>query len=651
MPAPNKASAPKFDGKASTLVRFLDKVYRLGKAAELPDDKIIEWTISYTDPDDGELWEQQTESQGNDWAKFKAAITKLYPGADGERRYAMEDLETLVRNNSSQPVTNQDQFGEYYRTFLKISNFLNQKNSSRLSEREISTLFLNGLHTDFRDQVRAQLKIKNPDHHSSDPYTLAEICQAALLIAPQPPSPVSHQTTHTDVKREVFDISGLGPEFDKRITDAMTMAMTILKGVNQPPAVGNRNTNSTSYQANRPLNCAFCSDASHFIRECPKMADYIAKGWCRKDQENQITIPDGTKVTFRLAPGRNLMERIDNWRKANPSIPTVSANIVEVDYTESARIEEIVEESEPDLPYVSQREVEEADMLEALAASVLRQADDTRRKQGSSKTTGPTTRSMTSHQKTSVPKTEAPKQAPKQASNVPPTTENNAGPQYKYICPIEDPKIVSRVMQKGLENTITLTTQELLAVSPELRKLLRELISVKRVAPAVNSVNVNHVSKRRTMSSQSKGGLPLHSDGVTLPEMDGGLILEDGHVVEALVDNGSMILALRRDIWEKLGIPIRADHMMRMQSANLTSNDTMGLLHNLPLTIGGYTFYVQVQVIDDAPYELLLGLPFFALTEATVKHSGDGSVHLTLRDPNSGAIITVPTRERKANNR
>ncbi|KAF9440878.1 hypothetical protein P691DRAFT_767097, partial [Macrolepiota fuliginosa MF-IS2] len=81
----------------------------------------------------------------------------------------------------------------------------------------------------------------------------------------------------------------------------------------------------------RPLaNCGGCSDPNHFFRACPKMADYLQRGVCVRDNSNRICFPDGTLVTPQAAPGKNLTERIDNWHSARAGPPpTVQTNILE----------------------------------------------------------------------------------------------------------------------------------------------------------------------------------------------------------------------------------------------------------------------------------------------------------------------------------
>ena len=86
---------------------------------------------------------------------------------------------------------------------------------------------------------------------------------------------------------------------------------------------------------------------------------------------------------------------------------------------------------------------------------------------------------------------------------------------------------------------------------------------------------------------------------------------------------------------------------MVMESANKSKDETIGLLQDLKMRIGQYDFYVQVQVVKIAPYELLLGRPFLTLTQAVHKHFTNGSSQLTLIDLNTCNTITIPTRCRK----
>lgn len=83
---------------------------------------------------------------------------------------------------------------------------------------------------------------------------------------------------------------------------------------------------------------------------------------------------------------------------------------------------------------------------------------------------------------------------------------------------------------------------------------------------------------------------------------------------------------------------------MVMESANTSCEATIGLLLNLQVSIGNCNFYFQVQVVENASYEMLLGHPFLMLTQASTCHFSNGDSHITLVDPNTQAVITIPTK-------
>jgi hypothetical protein len=70
------------------------------------------------------------------------------------------------------------------------------------------------------------------------------------------------------------------------------------------------------------------------------------------------------------------------------------------------------------------------------------------------------------------------------------------------------------------------------------------------------------------------------------------------------------------------------------------------MIHN-PNGTDDIDIYLQVQVMPNAPYDILLGRPFYALTECITKDFANRDQHLTVTDPNTRKCITIPTREQK----
>ena len=116
--------------------------------------------------------------------------------------------------------------------------------------------------------------------------------------------------------------------------------------------------------------------------------------------------------------------------------------------------------------------------------------------------------------------------------------------------------------------------------------------------------------------------------------------------VESLLDPGSQIVSMSKTVSVVLGVAWDPDITVQMQSANNTLERTLGLAKNVPFLFGTITVYLQVHVVENAAYEVLLGRPFDIVTESVVRNAKDGSQSLTLTDPNTGARCVMHTHER-----
>ena len=67
---------------------------------------------------------------------------------------------------------------------------------------------------------------------------------------------------------------------------------------------------------------------------------------------------------------------------------------------------------------------------------------------------------------------------------------------------------------------------------------------------------------------------------------------------------------------------------------------------NVSMTIGDLELSVYVHIVEEAPFEVLLGRPFFVLTTCETKDTEDGGQVLRITDPWEGRSALVPTRDR-----
>jgi hypothetical protein len=115
--------------------------------------------------------------------------------------------------------------------------------------------------------------------------------------------------------------------------------------------------------------------------------------------------------------------------------------------------------------------------------------------------------------------------------------------------------------------------------------------------------------------------------------------------VECVLDSGSQIVSTSLAQALACGLVWDPNINIFMQSANGQLEKSMGLARNVPFRWGELKVYLQVHVIRDPAYKVLLGRPFDVLTKSKTNHEW-GSQLLTLTDPNTGRSWTVPTYDR-----
>jgi hypothetical protein len=117
---------------------------------------------------------------------------------------------------------------------------------------------------------------------------------------------------------------------------------------------------------------------------------------------------------------------------------------------------------------------------------------------------------------------------------------------------------------------------------------------------------------------------------------------------EAILDGGSQIVSMALATARSLGITWDPDINIFMQSANGQVEKTVGLARNVAFRFGELTIYLQVHIINEPAYKVLLGRPFEILTACQIQNSTDGGQMITLTDPLTKKRCTLPTFPRGA---
>jgi hypothetical protein len=263
-------------------------------------------------------------------------------------------------------------------------------------------------------------------------------------------------------------------------------------------------------------------------------------------------------------------------------------------------------------------------------------------------------------------------------------------PGFKNRAPLQLDERAKDLVQDALKNTICITTEDLLNVSEPMRQELKKLLIKKRsekksvtLTAEVDSLedtfseDVERMSATRLpeatyevlahdTNGMTKGSVIVHDPVMQyLNALAPGekpktvVVAAESHAlrtvyplingvgeVESLLDPGSQIVSMSREVATALQVTWDPDIVVHMESANKSLEKTLGLAKNVPFVFGPITVYLQVHVIEKVAYKVLLGRPFDTITESEVRNSKDGSQSLTLTDLNTGERCVMHTHER-----
>jgi hypothetical protein len=253
-----------------------------------------------------------------------------------------------------------------------------------------------------------------------------------------------------------------------------------------------------------------------------------------------------------------------------------------------------------------------------------------------------------------APKPTAPAQPalaiiPKPAKPFVPTTfeapKQQQEPNFRYAAPIKDRAIGNTLFNHMLDTQITVTVRKILTTTPEVQKSFKDATTTRKVPTSVNPakayVNTNMQSANQVQLCCHKVhrnllvAKELHSLCAITPKIKGL------HEVECILDNRLQIVSISEAVWRTLNRELNPRWKITMQSANGLRDKSLGLVENLE--IGGMKLHVQAHVICNPAYNVLFGRPFDVLTALHIKNYQDKSQTITITDPNSRKMVSIPT--------
>jgi hypothetical protein len=210
---------------------------------------------------------------------------------------------------------------------------------------------------------------------------------------------------------------------------------------------------------------------------------------------------------------------------------------------------------------------------------------------------------------------------------------------------------------------VTLSPEELFAISPKVHNQLREAITPKRVLNEMVSTHTlikqvpDEVSSEEETSitvpdvyetyinslAPGERPIPLNVAQELHALWSITMVIDNREEVEGIIDPGSQIIAMSKAVCHDIGLAYEPSIKLNMQSANSEVDQSLGLSHNIPCKINTITLYLQIHIIWSPAYDILLGQPFDILTKSIVKNFPNEDQTITIVDPNTKCSITIPT--------
>ena len=113
--------------------------------------------------------------------------------------------------------------------------------------------------------------------------------------------------------------------------------------------------------------------------------------------------------------------------------------------------------------------------------------------------------------------------------------------------------------------------------------------------------------------------------------------------VESIIDPGSQVITMSEAACHVLALIYDPCIKLCMQSANGEVNETLGLTWNVPMLVGVIMLYIQIHIVCNLAYDVLLGRPFDIVSESIVHNHSNKEQTITIHDLNTGETTAVPT--------
>jgi hypothetical protein len=197
-------------------------------------------------------------------------------------------------------------------------------------------------------------------------------------------------------------------------------------------------------------------------------------------------------------------------------------------------------------------------------------------------------------------------------------------PAYHYVAPVQNLCTVVDVYNKSMQAPlVTLSPEELFAISPEVRNRLREaivpnlvlneMVSTHALIEQVpddeeTSITVPDVYETYINSlAPGERPIPFNVAQESHALWSITIAVDNREEVEGIIDPGSWIIAMSEAVCHDIGLAYDLSIKLNMQLANGKVDQSLSLSCNVPCKINTITLDLRIHIIRSPAYDILLG--------------------------------------------
>ncbi|KAH9007302.1 hypothetical protein EDB86DRAFT_2824352 [Lactarius hatsudake] len=530
-----------------------------------------------------------------------------------------------------------------------------------MSQAEQTQSFMCGLQLDMEQQVKQKLQLKFPDHNQQDPYRLEELYDAAsYVIQGRATATISGVTL---VGSPTSPSAKIKTEIQTVMATAVTTLGEMFKNALESHSAGNqvRNTGITC-PAEQTTKCNFCGVPGHFMQNPGQV---VAVQILLEMSGPTMVAEPPTAKTVRFTEECPEPGQVGVYAFRRGFVPRTSGRPrTRFDGPPTACIQQIDEDKDRE---PSPHHQDPPPHLEKATAE-----------------TTPREHPFAKIQEVAQVTTKA-NQAD---SNSPANAIGKCRNKHAYTsnAAIYGEKATSKVYERMMDTEVTVTQCELLSLAPELRAQVSKPMTKRQIAcvnaqesaeetakPKMKRLAESHMLVAFSVARCSPPGNttiiadpyeallkahPMEGDSsqeaievatesnalrAILPVVDGS------EKVEAILDPSCQIIAMSEEVCNVLAILYDPSICLNMISVNSSIDQSLGLARNIPFHVSKITLYLQVYILQSLAYNILLGWPFDILAQSAVCIYQNEDQTITILDPNTGKMATVPTVPHSSN--